>query len=86
MRLPGRRWAKSAALGANRVFGPALRRVGVDAKGAYEYAYWRSRRVEERTLQNSFYDRCNDPLEKRLPLGLTDDEEITGFLSRSLYQ
>ena len=56
MRLPGRRFVKSIALGANRALGPALRRVGVDTKGAYEYAYWKSRRVEERTLQNAFYE------------------------------
>lgn len=56
MRLPARRLVRSAAIGANRVIGPVLRRVGVDTKGAYEYAYWKSRHLEERTLQNEFYE------------------------------
>ena len=38
------------------MLGPALRRIGVDVKGAYEYAYWKSRHVEEKTLGNGFYE------------------------------
>jgi ubiquinone/menaquinone biosynthesis C-methylase UbiE len=29
--------------------------MGVDTKGLYEWAYWKSRQVEEGTLQNSWY-------------------------------
>lgn len=47
---------RSVAIGANRVVGPVLRRLGVDTKGAYEYAYWKSRHLEERTLDNGFYE------------------------------
>lgn len=56
MKLPGRRVAKRIALGANGLLGPALRRIGVDPKGAYEYAYWKSRHLEEQTLRNGFYE------------------------------
>lgn len=47
---------RSVAIGADRAVGPLLRRVGVDTKGAYEYAYWKSRHLEERTLSNGFYE------------------------------
>jgi len=43
------------AIGGNRVLGPLLNRLGFDTKGAYEYAYWKSRHLEEQTLKNSFY-------------------------------
>jgi len=43
------------AIGGNRALGPLLNRLGYDTKGAYEYAYWKSRHLEEQTLQNSFY-------------------------------
>jgi ubiquinone/menaquinone biosynthesis C-methylase UbiE len=57
MRVRGRRVVKRAAIAADRVVGPALRRLGVNTKELYEYAYWRSRQIEEKELVNSFYER-----------------------------
>lgn len=57
MRAEVRRFVKRAAIAADRVLGPPLRRLGFDTKGLYEYAYWRSRLAEEKQFGNSFYGR-----------------------------
>lgn len=57
MRLRGRRFVKRAAIATDRVVGPPLRKLGVNTKGLYEYAYWRSRLLEEKQFGNSFYRR-----------------------------
>ena len=46
---------KSFGLWANRLVGPLVRRLGIDTKGAYEYAYWKTRFREEQRLRNGFY-------------------------------
>src|SRR5262245_32605460 len=57
MRIIGRRFVKRAAIATDRLVGPALRRLGVNTKELYEYAYWRSCQIEEKELVNSFYER-----------------------------
>lgn len=57
MKLGGRRLVKRAAIAVDRVVGPPLRKVGVNTKGLYEYAYWRSRQFEEKEFGNTFYQR-----------------------------
>lgn len=52
----GRAAVKRVAIGLDRFVGPPLRRLGIDTKGAYEMAYWRSRRMEEGALRNDFYE------------------------------
>lgn len=55
MKIRGRRLIKSVALTIHRPLRPLLRVIGVDPKGLYEWAYWKSRQIEEGTLKNSFY-------------------------------
>jgi SAM-dependent methyltransferase len=55
MKIKGRRLIKSAALAVHRPLRPLLGILGVDAKGLYEWAYWKSRQIEEGTLANSWY-------------------------------
>jgi SAM-dependent methyltransferase len=55
VKIYGRRSLKSIALVIYRPLRPVLRAIGVDAKGLYELAYWKSRRIEEGTLENSWY-------------------------------
>lgn len=57
MKLGGRRLVKRAAIAVDRVVGPPLRKLGINTKGLYEYAYWRSRQFEEREFGNAFYQR-----------------------------
>lgn len=47
---------KRGAIATDRVVGPILRRFGFNPKGIYEYAYWKSRQIEEGTLGNDFYE------------------------------
>jgi Methyltransferase domain len=51
-----RRLIKNAALAAHRPLRPLLNAMGVDAKSLYEWAYWKSRQIEEGTLKNSWYE------------------------------
>jgi SAM-dependent methyltransferase len=55
MRIKGRRLIKSVALTVHRPLRPLLQAMGVDTKGLYEWAYWKSRQIEEGTLGNSWY-------------------------------
>ena len=55
MKIYGRRYLKSIALVVYHPLRPVLRALGVDAKGLYEFAYWKSRQIEEGTLANSWY-------------------------------
>lgn len=55
MRIRGRAAIKRTALGVHRVVKPALDRLGVDSKGFYEYAYWKSKQIEESELGNQRY-------------------------------
>jgi SAM-dependent methyltransferase len=55
MKIRGRRLIKGAALAVHRPLQPLLRVMGVDTKGLYEWAYWKSRQIEEGTLENSWY-------------------------------
>lgn len=55
MRIPARRLVKNIALTVYAPLRPILNAAGVDAKGIYEFAYWRSRQFEEGVLKNDWY-------------------------------
>jgi SAM-dependent methyltransferase len=55
MKIPHRPLIKRIALATYRPLRPLLRIMGVDAKGLYEWAYWKSRQIEEGALRNNWY-------------------------------
>jgi SAM-dependent methyltransferase len=55
VKIYGRRYLKSIALMVHRPLRPVLQALGVDAKSLYEFAYRRSRQIEEGTLENRWY-------------------------------
>jgi SAM-dependent methyltransferase len=55
VKIYGRRYLKSIALVVYQPLRPVLRALGIDAKRLYEFAYWKSRQIEEGTLANSWY-------------------------------
>lgn len=56
MTIYGRRLLKSLALLLYRPLRPILQAAGVDSKGLYEFAYWKSRQMEEGELANGWYE------------------------------
>jgi ubiquinone/menaquinone biosynthesis C-methylase UbiE len=68
MKIPNRSLIKRIALTIYPPLRPLLRVMGVDAKGLYEWAYWKSRQIEEGTLNNDWYQ---DTFTKRV--GLSKD-------------
>lgn len=55
MKIPNRSLIKKIALTTYQPLRPLLRVARVDAKGLYEWAYWKSRQIEESTLRNDWY-------------------------------
>jgi SAM-dependent methyltransferase len=55
VRIYGRRYLKAIALVVHRPLRPLLQALGVDPKRLYEFAYWKSRQLEEGTLDNRWY-------------------------------
>ena len=55
MKIYGRPYLKRIALAMHEPLRPILRPLGVNAKGLYEFLYWKSRQLEEGTLKNSWY-------------------------------
>lgn len=54
--MDGRRVVKMLAVGLFRPLSPVFRALGLNAKGWYELAYWKSARSREGVLQNAFYE------------------------------
>ena len=55
MKIYGRRYLKAIALVVHRPLQPVLQALGIDPKPLYEFAYWKSRQLEEGTLHNRWY-------------------------------
>lgn len=57
MKIPARGAIKATALAVYKPLRPLLDALGFDAKGFYEFAYWRSRQLEEGTLANDSFEQ-----------------------------